>query len=189
MEEKIYKFGIVKDNEVEEEFFYNNKWFLEVYPNYKRIIVAPHDNYVNRILELLKKITPPYCILYVLIVSRSNNDPGRYQCSIPLSYDEISNLLIKFREYFEKDGRHHIWLGSVASDEMIVYNHHNVLYLYNMESLSIDYLKTNNFKEEKIVFPVPHSHIFHSEYDKHETDLITNYEWKWFPLQEQDFEC
>ena len=46
---------------------------------------------------------------------------------------------------------------------MIVYDHHNVLYLYNLERQAIAYLNANNYKEERIVFPVPHSHVFHSE--------------------------
>lgn len=134
MKDKIYKFGALKDDNNEEEYCYSNKWFLEEYQNYKRMIVAPLDNHINRIIELLKGITPPYYMLYILIVPRLNNVPGRYQCSRPLSYDEISDLLKKFRLYLEKDGRHHIWVGSVAGDETIVYDQHNVLYLYNMES-------------------------------------------------------
>ena len=108
MNDKVYKFGIVKNDETEEEFFYSDSWYLEDNPNYRRITIAPRDNHVRIMLDLLKEIKPPYWILYVLVIPRSDNKPGRYQCARPLSFEEISTLVIKFSEYFVKDGRHHI---------------------------------------------------------------------------------
>lgn len=67
---KIYKFGLLKED-IEIEYIYPDIWCREDYGTWSRITVAPSNNHIGLILELLKKMKPPYGILYVLKLSRS----------------------------------------------------------------------------------------------------------------------
>lgn len=185
MKKSFYKFGFLED-EKSKVYNYGNLWCIENYPNYSRIVAAPSNNQINLILDLLKNFEPPYLILYVLTVSRTENKVGRYQCIKPLSFSEVNDFSKEYSQYFETDGRHHLWLGSASSNKLLVYDNHNVIYIYNDKDDAINTLKEKGFIERSITFPVPHEHKYNEENDKYEVKIINKHEWKWFPLQEQD---
>jgi hypothetical protein len=182
---RYYKFGADKGG-TEVEFFYNNIWCVEKYPDYERITIAPYDNQVELMLDILKSFPPPYWCLYVLIVSRTDQKCGRYQCPYPMVYNEIYNFGMKYKDYFETDGRHHIWMGSAKSKQLLVYDHHNVIYVYEDILNSSKYLREKSFIEETVKFPVPHMHNYNKSNDDKEISILKHYKWKRFPLKEQD---
>ena len=70
---------------------------------------------------------------------------------------------------------------------LLVYDHHNVLYLYGLIDAYIEILENRGFmKTNEILFPVPHFHIYHEENDPIENEIITNYKWKYFQLVNGD---
>lgn len=180
-----YKFGSV-ENDISNVYKYNNVWCFERLPNFNRIVAAPMDNHIELILDLLKNFEPPYYVLYVLVVSRTGKEVGRYQSIRPLSYDQIYKFFKAYASYFETDGRHNIWFKSAATKQLLVYDKHNVIYIYNDDLSAINLLKDKGFIEEEITFPFPHDHIYNNENDIHEDYLISKFGWNWFPLQEQD---
>ena len=182
---KSYKFGVFT-GEMDKEFFYKDSWCIERYPNYERVTVAPQDNKIGFMLDILKNFEPPYWCLYVLLVSRVDNKPGRYQCPYPMPYNEIYDFGIKYKDYFEKDGRHHLWIGSAKTKQLAVYDRHNVIYIYDDILKTSQYLKDKGLTEESIQFPAPHTHMYNVENDKFEIDIMNHWEWKIFPLEEQD---
>ncbi len=179
----MYKFG---SGEIDQEFHYENTWCIEKYPNYERITVAPRDNQINLMLDILSNFEPPYWCLYVLYVSRVENESGRYQCPYPLSFDETKDFAMKYKDFFETDGRHHLWLGSAKTKQLLVYDHHNVIYVYDELLNTRQYLKNKGFSEEKIEFPVPHAHMYNPDNDKFEIEIMNHWDWKHFPLMDQD---
>ncbi len=80
-------------------------------------------------LDLLEVSPEPFCILYVLTIPRSEERPGRYE-SAPVSREEARQFLSRFREFFENDARHHIWIKSIDGPDLLVYDKHNVIYAY-----------------------------------------------------------
>lgn len=180
----LYKFGIIEDNS-DKQFFYNNTWCVEKYPSYERIIVAPKDNQIKLMLDFLRNFEPPYWCLYILVISRIENEPARYQSPYPLDINEISNFVTKFKNFLETDGRHHIWVGSATTKQLLVYDHHNVIYIYDDIEKSSQYLK-KHFSMEPITFPVPHTHMYNADNDKLEKDIMNYWEWQKSPLKEQD---
>jgi hypothetical protein len=180
-----FKFGVYT-GEIDKEYFYNNTWCIEKYPNYESVTVAPKENQIEFMLDVLKNFEPPYWCLYVLLVSREDNEAGRYQCPYPMSYEEIYEFALKYKDYFETDGRHHIWMGSAKTKQLLVYDQHNVIYIYDDILKTSKYLKDKGFLEENIQFPVPHSHMYNVENDSFEIDIFKRWEWIKFPLGEQD---
>jgi hypothetical protein len=179
---KHFKFGKENNNKIE-EYFYNNEWYKDEQETFKRIVVAPKDSQVKLILEILKNIEPPYGVLYVLVAPRTVYKEGRYQLSEPKSYKEVETFLNEFGEYIERDGRHHLWIGSTVSNELVVYDNHNIIYIYDSECEKL--LRDKNFCEREFSIPVPHCHMYNKENDIFETTLMENYNWTYFPLQEE----
>ena len=72
----------------------------------------------------------PFFVLYVLVVSRKEeNETARYQ-SGEVSRAEVQAFLERFEDYLENDGRHHIWIHSPESSATLVYDNHDVIYCY-----------------------------------------------------------
>lgn len=177
----FYKFGFNN-----QEHFYDNRWFDERYTNFNRITIAPKTAQVELILELLKGFQPPFGVLYVLVAPRLGYAQGRYQCVKPISYDELKEFVLRFKEYFETDGRHHIWFASASTNQLLVYDHHNVIYVYNNDEYCKTFLNKKKYRKDKITFPVPHEHKFNPENDLYEEQIMENYKWKYFLLKEDD---
>lgn len=185
-----FKFGTLnKDNE-DIKYEYNGTWCLEQYPNFERIVVGPKDNHIDLMLEIVKSFELPLAILYVLIVPRAdNNKPGRYQCPFPLKYEDVDEFCSKFKEYFETDGRHHLWICSANSKgikQLLVYDKHNVIYIYDDINKITEFLERKKFKESEIRFPVPHTHMYNPENDIYEEEIFKYWDWIHFPLREDD---
>lgn len=181
---KIFKFGIVVGDS-DEEFFYNDSWCIESYPNYKRITVAPIKNQIDLMLDILKSFEPPYWCLYVLVVPRNENEEGRYQCPYPMSYVEISEFVNRYKKLLETDGRHHLWLASTKTKQLMVYDRHNIIYIYDDITKMAEYLKSKGFNENKISIPFPHVHHYQED-DIKEADILKHWSWIRTPLREQD---
>jgi hypothetical protein len=91
-----------------------------------------------------------------------------------------------FRDFFEGDGRHHVWVGSGQNDGLLVYDQHNVIFAYGPLKQYKSILLSHGFRESKFWFPAPHTHSFVPRYDDEEERLMTEHQWKHFPLQEGD---
>ncbi|GAA0182117.1 hypothetical protein SH2C18_45500 [Clostridium sediminicola] len=185
-----FKFGTIKKDNEDIKYEYNDIWCLEEYPNFKRIVIAPKENQIDLMLEIAKSFESPLAILYVLVVSRMDtNTLGRYQCPFPLEYKDVDKLCNSFREFFETDGRHHLWICSANSKgikQILVYDNHNVIYVYDDINKIKELLKRKGFKEEEVRFPVPHTHMYNSENDIFEKEILEYWEWIHFPLEEDD---
>ena len=103
-------------------------------------------------LDILKSFEPPYWCLYVLVVPRNENETGRYQCPYPMSYEEISEFVNKYKNLLETDGRHHFWVGSVSTKQLMVYDRHNIIYIYDEITKMAEYLKSRDFMKMKFLF-------------------------------------
>ena len=187
---QLIKYGLPTGERMENivEFEYKNEYAIEKTTGNDRLIISLKKGYVNMMLNLLdKNNNDKYFILYVLIVSRCDNELGRYQIANPLTYDELITFCKKYSDYLETDGRHHLWIMNYDTKDLIVYDHHNVLYAYeNLES-KIEILNSNGYKKvEKIKFSAPHCHCYNKENDIIENEIIKNNEWLITPLKEQD---
>jgi len=128
----------------------------------------------------------PFGVLYVLLVSRCGNTPGRYQSPYPTDRAETSGFLKTYRDYFEQDGRHHIWITSLQTQDTLVYDQHNLIYAYgslNAVQMSLD---VQGLTFASVGIPSPHTHRYHPAFDDTETRLKKHRTWMQFPLQPSD---
>ena len=99
---------------------------------------------------------------------------------------EIEAFLATYREFLEGDGRHALWVASVAGQGTLVYDRHNVIYAYGPLEAFEDVLTARGLRRGRVELPVPHSHHYHDAYDTAETRLLGAFDWIHTPLRDGD---
>jgi len=152
----------------------------------KQLKIGASQNQIDLLLQLTGALTPPFYILYVLVVTRLGNKQGRYQSPLFETKDELNNFLLEYKEYFETDGRHHIWICTIDNSGKFIYDQHNVIFAYGQLDNYISILKRNGYKEQMFSFPSPHAHAYNKSNDKFEESILQSWDWSYFPLVESD---
>ena len=166
---------------------YGNIYFEQPCGDGFRLVIGPSANHIEVLTELAAVFQQPWFILYVLLVPRQgNHEPGRYQSGPFETHSDFADFLQKFRDFFEDDGRHHIWVGTTTGNGLLVYDQHNVIFGYGPLDRFKRILAARGFRESDFWFPSPHSHAFQPKYDVDEERLMSAIEWKYFPLQPGD---
>lgn len=179
-----YKLGQIIDNQ-HMEYQYENMFYREEYPEWSRVTISSNSGYIELIKEIVGKWDGPLGVLYVLSVPRTGRTPARYQSPSPCSFSELCQFCDMFSEYFEKDGRHHIWFIDVTNDRKVVYDNHNLLYVYGDDTNVINLLKEKDFVQYPISIPAPHVHRYNPELDHYEDRIMTDFNWIEFPIVEE----
>jgi hypothetical protein len=184
-QQAAYKFGWIPDEE--QRYEYANVFAVEKTTGPERLIMAPSAQQVSLMLDLIEKMAEPFGVLYILVVPRGKGETGRYQNAEVASRVEAKKFLSRFRDFFENDARHHIWIASMANSDMLVYDNHNVIYAYGrlpeFERILVDrgLTKTNDVK-----FPCPHSHKYNEIFDTEQQEVLRYWKWKHSPLRDED---
>jgi len=179
-----FKFGSLHDMSGE-EYRYGNIFAHEIYPDWSRVTIGADDRQIPLMLDIAKRWKGPYGILYVLVASRLGHGDGRYQSPDPCSFDDLELFAYTFQEFFEKDGRHHLWFIDVPSNNRIIYDNHDLIYSYGDDDAVIAILESRGFNEDSPQIPAPHEHRFNQEHDKNEDEIMDYFKWIQFPLQEE----
>lgn len=169
----MFKLGYHKDNELQ-EYFYPDVYHLEQNSDLERVVMGLTKNHVDTVLDLAAQLCGPFCILYVLHASHTNSEHGRYQ-SKEMSYSEVSTLFTDFKDFFEKDSRHDLWLHSPQSNATIAYDRHNLIYLYGFTDQQLDIMVQKGLQNKEFAIPFPHVHCYHAEFDMFESRLINDF--------------
>lgn len=128
----------------------------------------------------------PFFLLYVLVVSRTDDEVGRYQ-SEPLDRHALQSFLKDREAFLENDARHNLWIRSAADGSMLVYDRHNVTYAYGDSERWRTKLDREGLTEvSQVRFPDPHSHHYHSEFDQEERRTLQERPWMLSPLRPGD---
>lgn len=188
MQPQNFKFGTIEDEQDlnVKRFSYPNIWSIEQTSETERLIIAPASGQIDLIIELSRILPEPFGILYILSVPRGENDEGRYQSAQPASRAVMETFLNDFRDFFENDARHHVWIASLPSNTMLVYDKHNVIYAYGELAKFKQILLARGLTQGDVSFPVPHVHNYNPKFDTEETRILSYAEWKKFPLAESD---
>ncbi|HMM22078.1 MAG TPA: hypothetical protein PKA10_15270 [Selenomonadales bacterium] len=184
----MYKLGFFKDDE-EREYHCSDLYTVERNSRYERMVLGLSADHIAAIIELTATLRGPFNALYVLHTPRTGNEPGRYQ-SKALSYDETVRLLKRFKSFFECDSRHDLWLHSPATNTTMVYDRHNLIYLYRPTNEQLGIIERKGFDRKPWNTPVPHVHHYHAACDLFEAELINEkeYEWAKSPLRDEDLQ-
>ncbi len=168
-------------------FVYPNTYATEKTTGPDRLIIAPASNQIELVLELARTLPEPFGIVYVLLAPvGKSGEPGRYQSPAPASRNTMELLLTHFRDYFESDGRHHLWVTSLQNSATLVYDNHNVIYAYGPLEAFRSVLRKRGLSEKEGRIPVPHSHHYNPQFNDSEREIMAYWAWTRSPLAEND---
>ena len=165
---------------------YDNIWEIEQTTGPQRLVIAPSADQIDLLIKLARVLPEPFGVLYVLLVPRKGNQPGRYQCPRPCSRSEMESFLLEFKDYFESDGRHHVWVMSLPESSTLVYDQHNIIFAYGPLQEFTEILNESGFREGPVSIPSPHAHNYNAENDDTEERLLNHWAWIQSPLQPGD---
>jgi tetratricopeptide (TPR) repeat protein len=182
----LYKLGSLEGNNFV-EYRYRNTYDLEQTMTYRRLRIGAANNHGTLVLNIMRHLSAPYFLLYVLHTSRRGNELARYQ-SPALEFNRLAEFLTAFQDFLTADGRHDLWLHSVRDRATVVWDRHNLIYVYGPLSTIENFLAGLGFAKEAPRIPMPHRHNYHPKYDELENRLIRYLEWTRIPLQPEDQE-
>jgi hypothetical protein len=186
--EEIFKFGA--PNPEDQPWTYPNVWATEeTTGGGQRIVIAPAHDQVEVLIQLLQAVDGPFGALYVLVIPRGQSEPGRYQSPYPQTADTMKSFLRDFKTFLEIDGRHHLWIASASTSDLLIYDRHNVIYAYGPSEEWKLLLSQSGMNEvASIPFPSPHSHHYHQSMDSEEHRMVAYWKWNLTRLKKADEE-
>ncbi|WP_027481037.1 hypothetical protein [Deinococcus pimensis] len=185
MTDSTYKLGVLDAEHNESPYTPPHVWQQQATSGPKRLVLAPRGGQVALLKALAAVIPEPFGLLYVLVASRGEHEVGRYQ-SGPLSRLQVEAFLEEFETFLELDGRHHVWISSLESDALLVYDAHNIIYAYGPLRKFVEVAHDLGMQEGLPNVPYPHSHHYHSTFDATADRLMRTWPWRRFPLEETD---
>jgi hypothetical protein len=154
----------------------------------ERLAIGAADAHVSLLSDLAGCLPEPFKILYVLVVPRIDDvAAARYEAPGELSRQALQEFLGEFSEFFECDGRHHVWIAN-PDHGTIVYDRHNVIYAYGPLDDYASVLATRGLREGPVDIPAPHWHAYHADYDAMLRRLLDRWRWVEKPLGPRDHE-
>ena len=175
---------------VTEDLIYEKEYAIRESSSGGRLIVTPDKNHIKLMLNLFagENKNHSYSIVYFLLNGRKDAQ-GKYQASKALSWVGLENFCVKYSDYFETDARHNFGIRDIETKDTVIYDNHNVLYVFGNLEEKIKILEGNGYKKAgKIVIPKPHTHFFNDDNDDIENDLLRNNEWIFTPVKIEDEE-
>jgi hypothetical protein len=168
------------------EFTYPNVWQRQERDGRSRLLIGAREREIPLMLELCRDFEGAFGVLYVLVASRCGHDDARYQSPEPVEFETLELFLYSFQEFFEQDGRHHLWVVSTEGEGQLIFDRHNLIYAYGDVDRYESRLRSAGFRPGPVAIPTPHVHGYHAEFDRTEDEVMSYWPWKKFPLEPDD---
>lgn len=183
----MVKFGSLDDSGNGIDYDYGNRYFREPCGDSERLVIGASGSNIQ-LLDSLAAVYPrqEYYALYVLLLSHAGRSPGRYQSPPMASHEDLQVFIYTFQEFLEGDGRHHLWIGSPGSADLLVYDQHDVIFAYGALDKFERVLVDCEFTAEEFWFPSPHTHSYDPANVREEDAIMSYFEWQFFELQPGD---
>ncbi len=138
--------------------------------------------------RLAKCLEPPYSLLYILHMPRTDpEEEGRYQ-SPDISTEDLSRFIHDYRDYLGGDGRFDLWAYSPTEQATVAWDHNNYIYAYGPIERYVEVLDGLGYTPGQVdrVTSRPHVHHYRMEFDSQAQSILERYDWIWSPLRESD---
>jgi len=150
-----------------------------------RLRIGGGEDSPRLLATLASKLPEP---LYLLVVNRGRvSGEGRYESS-PKSLAAVLSFIDEYHDLFAFDSRADLWVGRVASNDLLVLDEHDLVFAYGDLDLFAEELRRLGFRDAPVELPFPHSHRMNDEFDDLEESLVSRSDWnRILPLQESDY--
>ena len=150
-----------------------------------RLAIAVSEDASDLLNALVECLGHEFFLLYVLVVPRGPELPGRYQSPL-LQLADVRIVLDQYSALFEQDGRHHVWIGAADGAGTIVYDRHNIIYAYGPLPRFEELLQRRGFERGQFTLATPHAHHYHHQFDTSVRALLDRWDWHRTELRAED---
>ena len=152
------------------------------------ITIAASSNHVALLKELASALSEPLYMRHLLVEANGQYPAGRYDLPHAVTLQRVCAFLDDFQTLLTEDGRHSLFIASNDSpEEMLVYDFHGLIYGYGPIDAFCQVARGRGFRETEIsAFPMPHGRSWHSSLNAEEDRLLSDFEWRYSPLQAGD---
>ncbi|MEQ1824047.1 MAG: hypothetical protein ABL949_16175 [Fimbriimonadaceae bacterium] len=163
---------------------YLDHFDLQEFSSFKRLIVGPSEDPIGIAIECAQLLQGPFRFSYVLAepVPIEGYSMGRFEMLATLEISDLEGVLRNNKRFFELDARHHLWIA--GKDGVIVYDQHDVLFLYGPLLEFEKVLLARGLTPGPVEFPYPHTHYYHDEFNPNMIELLGSGDWKWQALDD-----
>jgi hypothetical protein len=153
--------------------------------NAERVAFGVPGGDVEVIRSLVRCVTAPFDLLYVLHTPRGEGLAGRYQ-SPPLSLQSVLTFLTKYADFLRADARYDLWVHSSASEATIVFDRHNRGFAYGPIACFVEALTALGFTPGSLPAIPAHAHHYRAEFDAEAANVLAEYSWRRTELRPED---
>lgn len=150
-----------------------------------RLAIAVSEDACDLMTAMASCLGHEFYLLYVLVVARGPELPGRYQSPL-LQLADVRILLEEHSALFEQDGRHHVWIRAADGAGMLVYDRHDIVYAYGPLPTFEELLQRRGFATGEFTLATPHAHHYHPQFDAAVAALLDRWEWHRTDLRPED---
>lgn len=125
-------------------------------------------------------------VIYVLLVPFGGYAEGRYEFTERFDHESLKVFLDRYREFFERDARHHLVVGNLDDTRKVVYDQHNFICVVRPTDQVFSLLEGEGFQAGSVALPIPHSHHHHAHFDAEGAGLLNSNAWTFSPLLDTD---
>lgn len=142
---------------------------------------------VSVIQSLIRDLDEPIFLLYVLHTTRGEGPVGRY-LSGELTREATGRFLKRFAVYFRADARFDLWLHFAHNQATVVWDRHNLLYLYGPIVQFEHQLVGLGFQAGNPNLDFAHAHHYRPEFDAEAHELMEYFDWRFSDLRPEDIQ-
>ena len=150
-----------------------------------RLALSLPENAIDIFRRLAELMSEPFLVLYILHTPRGEGEKGRYQ-SDKITKTELDKFLMKYQRFFSEDARHDIWIRSITSGDMIIWDRHNDIFIYGALEKFERALDDIGFNQQSKKPLGAHQHHYRVEFDSDAATILAEFRWNKSPLQTQD---
>lgn len=152
-----------------------------------RFVATAGPTPIGTLLSLVKGLEREVWLLYVLVVDFEDHEPGRYETQL-IPWEEVEAGLTAYTPLLEKDGRQCLWIANAEQSWQVIYDRHELFYLYGDAEWFEARLRANGYEEAPIAWFGPHYHSYLREYDASAAELLQRWEFTRKELMDGDVE-
>ena len=154
-----------------------NTFCRETERGVERIAVAPATRPLKVLGSLLEPLEGPFRFVYCLLTGSEAWKAGYYSVPTDLERKEVETVLEEFEDFFERDGRHTLWIASPREKATLIYDEHNLIFGYGPLDSWMSQLQSSNLQPGQVSVPFPHTHHRHDGLESELDRLLSSREW------------
>jgi hypothetical protein len=159
---------------------YAHEYMRERVGDAERLALTPAGGHVALLRDLAAELGGPLGVIYVLNVARRSGRAGWYYSPL-WELADVHAFLDRFVEFFERDGRHEVWIVNPGSGHKVIYDEHDWIYAYGALDALERIAMLHDLRPGDPRMPVPHSHHYHAAFDDTQDELVSGCDWTWYP--------